>query len=60
MKGDIVISTAAKSGTTLTQEIVRQLIFVGQEAAAEKEAVLWEISPWLDARWSPLDELLPV
>lgn len=56
--GDIVISTAAKSGTTITQEIVRQLIFLGQDAPAEKEAALWDLSPWLDARWSPLDDLM--
>lgn len=56
--GDIVISTAAKSGTTVTQEIVRQLIFLGQDAPQQREAALWEISPWLDARWSPLDDLL--
>jgi len=56
--GDIVISTPLKSGTTLTQETVRQLIFLGQDGSAEKETALWEISPWLDARWSPLDDLL--
>lgn len=57
-KNDIVISTSVKSGTTLTQEIVRQLIFLGQDAPQEREAALWDISPWLDARWLPLDELI--
>ncbi len=57
-EGDIVICTSVKSGTTLTQEIVRQLIFLGQDAPAQQEAPLWDISPWLDVRWAPLDELL--
>lgn len=57
-EGDIVIATPVKSGTTLTQEIVRQLIFLDQAAAQEREAPLWEISPWLDARWAPLEAVM--
>lgn len=48
---DIVISTSYKSGTTWTQNIVLQLIFLGQPKPA-----LSELSPWLDHRTSPIDE----
>jgi aryl sulfotransferase len=50
---DIVVATSIKSGTTWTQEIVRQLIFQGQSAPKRGD-----ISPWLDARWRPLDTLI--
>jgi aryl sulfotransferase len=50
---DIVISTPVKSGTTWTQEIVTQLVFVGQEIPYSQD-----ISPWLDNRMQPLDEVL--
>ena len=56
---DIVISTPPKSGTTWTQEIVRQLIFCGQPDAPERDSLaLSQISPWLDQRRFPLDEVL--
>lgn len=51
--GDIVIATSYKSGTTWAQEIVRQLILGGQDAPPRRE-----LSPWLDARWSPIDETI--
>ena len=47
---DIVISTSYKSGTTLTQEILRQLIFYGYEPPTWQELPLWGLSPWLDNR----------
>ena len=46
---DIVISTSLKSGTTWTMEIVRQLIFLGQDAPQHH-------ATWLDNRWDPIDE----
>ncbi len=55
---DIVISTPYKSGTTWTQEIVRQLIFWGQDVPEHQAAHLGEVSPWLDARWAPLDVVI--
>jgi aryl sulfotransferase len=55
---DIVISTSIKSGTTWTQEIVRQLIFLGQETPERDATGLWQISPWLDQRGRPLDEVI--
>lgn len=42
---DVVIATYAKSGTTLVQQIVGQLIFDGAEGVP-----VAEISPWLDLR----------
>ncbi len=56
---DIVISTSIKSGTTWMQEIVRQLIFCGQQAVpARDEMGLWEVSPWLEWRLIPLEALV--
>jgi aryl sulfotransferase len=56
---DIVISTPAKSGTTWTQEIVRQLVFCGQPHAPERDSLaLSQVSPWLEQRRFPLDDVL--
>lgn len=50
---DIVIGTWPKSGTTLTQQIVAQLVF-----NAEPDAFGQEISPWLDFRSVPTEQVL--
>lgn len=50
---DIVIGTWSKSGTTLTQQVVAQLVFNGDAKAFGQE-----ISPWLDARLIPTKEVL--
>ena len=55
---DIVIATSIKSGTTWMQEIVRQLIFAGQDAPERDEAALWETSPWLEWRMIPLEVII--
>lgn len=56
---DIIISTPPKSGTTWTQEIVRQLVFCGQPDSPERDSLaLRQVSPWLDHRRFPLDEIL--
>lgn len=52
---DIVISTPYKSGTTWTQEIVLHLVFLGQPVPFRGK-----VSPWLEARFDPLDEALRV
>ncbi len=44
--GDIVITTAYKSGTTWMQTIVANLLFQGQEIPGP----IMEISPWIDMR----------
>jgi aryl sulfotransferase len=55
---DIVITTSIKSGTTWMQEIVRQLIFLGQAVPERAEVDLGVVSPWLDARWGPIEEAI--
>lgn len=41
------------------QEIVRQLIFAERQSAPERdETGLWQISPWLDQRGRPVDEVV--
>src|SRR5689334_16336013 len=52
--GDIVVSTAYKSGTTLTQTIVTNLIFPDGDMPAS----VGDISPWLDLRVAPLQEVI--
>lgn len=50
---DIVISTSYKSGTTWTQGILRQLVFLNQ-----KMPLLDDVSPWLDRRRHPVGEVI--
>jgi aryl sulfotransferase len=50
---DVIVATWGKSGTTWTQQIVSQLIFRGAEGIAVMEG----ISPWLDLRVFPLQEI---
>jgi aryl sulfotransferase len=45
---DIVVATYAKSGTTWTQQIVGQLVFLG-----DPNVSMAELSPWLDLRVPP-------
>src|SRR5262249_46135359 len=52
--GDIVITTPRKSGTTWTQTLCALLIFDG----ATFPAPLSRLSPWLDQRVSPIDDIL--
>ena len=54
--GDIVIGTAAKVGTTWTQQIVNLLVFQSPEPRP-----LGMLTPWLDARFfAPLEVVLPM
>jgi aryl sulfotransferase len=54
--GDIVIGTAAKVGTTWTNQIVNLLVFQSAEARP-----LGVLSPWLDSRFmAPLEVVLPM
>jgi len=56
--GDIVIATSYKSGTTWMQEIVRQLIFQGQDVPERDDMGLLQLSPWFERRKLPIDVLL--
>lgn len=51
---DIIIATPYKSGTTWMQNIVRHLVFLGQEEMPAPA----EVSPWLDNRLFPIEERL--
>ncbi|UCE85612.1 MAG: sulfotransferase domain-containing protein [Deltaproteobacteria bacterium] len=51
--GDVVISTSYKAGTTWTQTIVANLVFQDGELPGG----VTEISPWLDMRVRPADEM---
>ena len=51
--GDIVISTAYKAGTTLTQMIVGNLLFW----EGERPEVLLRASPWIEMRRNAIAEV---
>ncbi|MFZ1753839.1 MAG: sulfotransferase domain-containing protein [Caldilineaceae bacterium] len=55
---DIVVSTSLKSGTTWMLEIVRQLVFLGQEVPERDEIPIGWVSTWPDAPWSPVEKML--
>jgi aryl sulfotransferase len=52
---DIMISTWSKSGTTLTQQIVAQLIFKG-----DPDVLGQAVSPWIEFRLMPKDEVFAI
>lgn len=56
--GDIVISTSLKSGTTWMLEIVRQLVFLGEDVPERDEMPIGQVSTWPDAPWSPVEKML--
>ena len=52
---DVIVTTAHKAGTTWTQRIMASLIL----GPAPLYADLWEISPWVDARFfGPVEAML--
>lgn len=54
--GDVIVVTWSKTGTTLTQQLVLQLIFAGKPGLFGDPS--GGVSPWLDARSFPLRETL--
>jgi aryl sulfotransferase len=52
--GDVLITTAYKSGTTWMQTIVANLIFQGTEIPGP----IMDISPWIDMRGRSFDEIV--
>jgi aryl sulfotransferase len=53
-RNDIFVCTPAKCGTTWTQTIVNSLIFPD----ANSPGPVMEVSPWLEAEFNPLDEMM--
>ena len=53
-RGDIVISTSYKAGTTLTQTIITNLLFPNGDMPGS----VHDVSPWIDMRIAPLDEVM--
>jgi aryl sulfotransferase len=49
--GDIFVCTPPKCGTTWMQAIVAELLFPDGGI----EGAVWEVAPWLDARFEPVD-----
>ena len=52
-RGDIVVSTPQKAGTTLVQTIIANLIFPGGDFPAP----VGELAPWLDMRLRPFEPM---
>ena len=54
-KGDVIVATYGKSGTTWTQQIVGQILHGGDAGVA-----VAELSPWLDLRVPPKEVKLQI
>jgi aryl sulfotransferase len=52
--GDVIISTSIKAGTTWMQRILSLLVF----GTGELPMGLWQISPWIDSRFGPIEPIL--
>ena len=52
-EGDIIVASYPKTGTTVAQQILSQIIFNGSE-----DVPLWEIAPWFEFRLAPKAETM--
>ena len=55
-RGDIIVTTSYKAGTTFTQQILLHMLHGGEDPPPKRS----EISPWIDARFhpTPIEEVL--
>lgn len=58
--GDILITTAYKSGTTWMQTIVANLLFQKEAQNGGIPAPIMEMSPWVDMRIRPFEDIVAV
>jgi aryl sulfotransferase len=61
-KGDIIVSTVGKSGTTWTQQVATQIVHGGHEVVGKGLPYkrLYDVSPWVEAKAIPAFIRMPM